>query len=327
MDFSQIILAIVEVLLIVTLIGPCTYKFIKVVRLYITDGADLRTCFLSQFYLYFILFLSELIHYLVTGRHNQFCIFVCRLYPVLAVFFYTSSKFIGKKTLFSSSLLKNILYIIVTLGFFSTTIMCVESLSITEGLLSCVEIFTFESLKQLTEIVMRDCFKFQYGIIPSMFVKYYMPIYIFNCSLFCVLIDHLEKRSVQTKIGTLCFFITSLISFSFTVIDCSKTPFALNLTLVLLMYTLPWVSFMCEANNILYYANLKINDYDLVAKTIRKCSKEKQLTEKSKAQAMTIAKMIVKDPRLNEALPLFTKSRSTFIDCINDYIDEFSNQK
>ena len=266
-----------------------TYFYVKVVYDYLIDGADLRVCTMSQCFVYILLMVTELISFRIRGTLTSIDIYLFRTYISFVFYFLSASRLLGYKSLFFPKKLKNVLYTIITAGFYLTTTLEVFFL---EKLNNSI-MDNFNHMDYVCYSIMASC------NLDGHIVLHSIPaVYSSVCFIFIVLFDSIEKRGyrcilfdVLTDFPILFYIYTSL-SKSFNVY--SKIS-------IIFMFVIPLFSLVQEIKSIIHSCIKERNDTEYIRTLVKKSYKA--LGARQLYNARLIHKMIKDNPSLKNVLP------------------------
>lgn len=242
-----------------------TYKIVIVLKAYLSDGADLRSCIIIQHFLFMFFFIEELFISNFLNKNEMLNDFLLRLYIIFNVFFITSYRLQGYRTLFFSKKLKNIMYAVMSTLFYILTMLSVLSKN------TKINIYT-PNLN-----VLSTCY---------MVIGY----------IFIIFFDIKEKRSRHTIDIDILMVISILLNVIITLI---RNYYIRNIIFYLLLI-IPICNIYYELNNILYYCRPEISNNNYLYNLFRKSYKLPLLQQDLNAR--TIAKIIESSPDLKKSM-------------------------
>ena len=269
-----------------------TISFFRASWYYFTDGADMRVCSLAQYFVYGILFTTEVINYLITGQTSILFIFVARSHLTFSFFLLASCRLIGYRIMYSSPILRNILYIIICFFFYFTTIMGCITLNLDN--INSEQLYgNFQRLSQVS-LYIQNLTNY-----PSHVIVEFIPI-IYSLACFGIIIsfDLKEKRSLRTIIMDV-FLGISILLFMFAKIG--TTIIYLDNVIVCIMYILPIFGFVSESKSVLRMCRLLTTGSEKFRKLVSDSIKLPSLRKKYNARI--IAKLIDENPELENQIP------------------------
>lgn len=307
-------LHLIIALIMVSMEIVCLFYFVKAFYFFISDGADLRLCSISQYTMFLVLFSIECFYYLFTGNTNQIFVFTCREYVFISIYLLLCCRIIGYKSLFSSDSTKSYIYLYACFMFYFVLIG--EMMSMTRTPIVATSFNRFDRISQFTYFLQYNCNK-----IDNVFVRFIPSIC--ALSMYCIMLylDIKEKRSKRTYICDGFVGISLLLSIinSFPIM---KDPYDKKWVLdvcTCFMFILPIIGFIRESQSILHYCSKDKDVYRQVKQLVIDSSK---LTgNKLKYSARLLAKMLKDNPRLEEGIPV-SKKYEKFITLVNDYIEK-----
>lgn len=286
------------------------YFFSKASWFYFTDGADIRVCSIAQYFVYGLLFTIEVLEYLITGKASTLFIFVARSHLIFSFFLLASCRLIGYRIMYSSPLLRNILYMVLCFFFYFTITMGSITFN-TEILNNPNQTSNFALLSNISYYL-----RIQQNYPKSILIELIPSVYALLC--FCIILgfDLTEKRSKLT-IRTDIFLGISIIIFTITKIGTSCIY--LDNLLVCIMYLIPIFGFVSESISVIKICEVVVDENEKLKNLIKRSLNLPSL--KKKYNARLIAKMIKAKPQLEELLPK-DKKHIELYNLIKGFLDE-----
>lgn len=294
----------------VTFLSVSIYVFstyIKATYTYIIDGADLRVCTLSQCMVFLVLINVELFSFLFRKESSYTDVYLFRTYISFMFYFMAASRLLGYKSLFFPKKLKNLFYIIITIGFYVTTIVEVFYLTRLQ-----VPIDPCASrLKYACYVIGAGC-----GIREHAFLHSMPALYSLMCYLFIVTFDALEKRGHKTL---LLDTLTDVPIILYAMITLDNNIDSIDEIMLVIIFIMPILGIIFEINNIMHYCSRERNDTDYLRFLI---SKSYRLQGARRLyNARLINKIIKANPKLEQILPGDSKFED-FLMLVKNYDSE-----
>lgn len=312
MMFNVLHLGILLVLISIELIF--LFYFAKSFYFFISDGADLRLCSISQYTMFLLLFTIECFYYLITGNTNQLFVYICRIYVFVSIYLLFCCRVIGYKSLFSSDSTKSYLYLISSILFY--VVLIGGMVSMTRTPIVDTSFNNFDRISQVTYFLQYNCNK-----PDKAFVRFIPSVCSLPMYLVILYLDIKEKRSRKTYICDALVGL-SLVMLFINSLPIMSDPYDKRWLLDIcscFMFILPIIGFIRESKSILHYCSKDKDIYRQVKQLVVESSK---LTgNKLKYSARLLAKMLKDNPRLEEGIPV-NKKYEKFITLVNEYLDK-----
>ena len=293
-----------------TFLAICFYIFfiyIKATYIYIIDGADLRICTMSQCMVFLALISVEMFYFLLEKESSYADIYLFRTYVSFMFYFMAASRLLGYKSLFFPKKLKNFFYIIITMGFYATTIIQVFYLT----KLDIHYDVCLSRLRYACQVIGAGQGIREHAILHSL-----PALYALMCYLFIITFDAVEKRGHKTL---LLDTLTDIPIILYTIITLDKEVGIFSEIMFVIIYIMPLFGIIFEIKNIMHYCSKERDDTEYLRQLIIKSYRLQGARRLYNARL--INKLIKSNPRLEQVLPSDSKFED-FLMLVKDYESE-----
>lgn len=298
------IYALIILILSVSLIG-LIYLYSKSLYAYITDGADLRVCPLSEFMIFGIVILIETSVAFVSKDFTAIFCFCLRTYVMFSFYLLLCCRLIGYRNVIFKNSLKSILYVTMcTLFYFSLILFIIFNKHIYEPRTS--DLLKFNTLCLIAQVLYKQQAPLLIKLLPSLFAT--------SCYAVMIMFDLVEKRSHKTRYMDVALSFSLILSFFSLFKPMSHH---LRNVSVCIMILLPILGFYRESNSILHYCQPDVNKTKEFHRLLNKVVKMSDI--KKQYYARYISKLIKEGFYKLDSIP-DNKKYAKFLALVKEYL-------